>query len=85
MLRFTLDGQRRAALYDEDYRLRLAVGVGLYTTSADFNDVLAERFGKADSGLKDQARLSQNGRLDVTISRIVPGDDGMTSVKWRDP
>jgi hypothetical protein len=28
VVRFTLDGQRRAALYDEDYRLRLAVGVG---------------------------------------------------------
>jgi hypothetical protein len=73
-VRFTLDGQRRAALYDEDYRLRLAVGVGFApTTSADFNDVLAERFGKADSGLKgSSAGFVPERQVDVTISRIVP-------------
>jgi hypothetical protein len=49
-VRFTLDGQRRAALYDEDHRLSVSASLRP-TPSADFNDVLAERFGKADSGL----------------------------------
>jgi hypothetical protein len=81
-VRFPLDGQRRSALYDEDYRLRLAVGVGLLrpTTSADFDDVLAERFGKArQRPCKDPSAgfvpERQVGRHNIAHRPL--GDDGI--------